>query len=296
MSVIRVAGSVLFLAAIAYTQDLTFPTPTIPLWESAAPGALSSSEADIPALTVYKPFREPNGTAVVIAPGGAYIGLAQNLEGRQVANWFNAMGVTAFVLRYRLGPRYHHPIELGDAQRAIRWVRARAKEYGLRPDRIGIMGFSAGGHLASTAATHFADPDPAAADPIDRLSGRPDFAILGYPVISFVAPYSHTGSERNLLGENPDPKLREELSNELRVTAKTPPTFLFHGDADKGVPSENSVAFYLALRKAGVPAEMHIFQRADHGIGLALFDPAASEWPTLLLGWLRGMGLVGGAK
>lgn len=294
MSALKFAGGLLLLFTVAWAQDSTFPTPAIPLWENGAPGALGTGESDQPTLTIYKPFRKPVGTAVIIAPGGSYMGLAQNLEGRQVANWFNAMGVTAFLLKYRLGPRYHHPIELGDAQRAIRLVRARAREFGVLPGRIGIVGFSAGGHLASSAATHIAVADPGAADPIDRVSSRPDFLILAYPVISFTAPYSHQGSMHNLLGEKPDRKLREELSNESRVTAQTPPTFLFHGDADTGVPSENSVAFYLALRKAGVPAEMHIFMRGGHGVGLALADPALSEWPTLLLEWLRGMGLLGG--
>ena len=161
-------------------------TQTILLWENGAPGALGQSDDDKPTITVYRPWR-PNlsGTAVIVAPGGGYGVLASNHEGRQVANWFNAMGVTAFVLKYRLGPRYHHPIELGDAQRAIRLVRSRAKEFDVSPDRIGMMGFSAGGHLASTAATHFDGGNPAAVDPIDRAGSRPDFVILGYPVITF---------------------------------------------------------------------------------------------------------------
>ncbi len=181
-------------------------------------------------------------------------------EGRQVASFFNAMGVSAFVLKYRLGPRYHHPIELGDAQRAIRIVRSRAQELGVVPDRIGIMGFSAGGHLASTAATHFDAGKADATDAIDRASSRPDFLILGYPVISTDPAIAHAGSVRNLLGENPDPKLLEDMSNDLRVTPQTPPTFIFQTNADTTVVAENSVRFYLALRKAKVPAEMHIFE------------------------------------
>ena len=233
---------------------------------------------------------------MIVFPGGGYGMLASNHEGRQVANWFNALGVTAFVLKYRLGPRYHHPIELGDAQRAIRIVRSRAADFEVSPDRIGILGFSAGGHLASTAGTHFDSGNASAADPIDRVSSRPDFLILAYPVISFVAPYAHTGSQNNLLGENADPKLRAELSNELHVTAQTPPTFLFSTDADTAVPSENSVAFYLALRKAGVPAEMHIFEKGPHGVGLDLDDPALGEWPTLLANWMRSRGLLQSGK
>ena len=266
---------------------------TIPLWENGAPGALGHDDRDKPTITIYAPMdARETGTAVIVAPGGGYTVLATNHEGRQVANWFNALGITAFVLKYRLGPRYHHPIELGDAQRAIRLVRARAIEFGVRPDRVGIMGFSAGGHLASTAATHFDDGDPAAADPIDRVSSRPDFAILAYPVISFTAPYTHRGSLMALLGENPDPKLRAELSNELRVTPQTPPTFLFSTSADTAVPPENSAAFYLALHKAGVPAELHIFEKGPHGVGLDLADPTLGEWPALLANWLRSRGLL----
>jgi acetyl esterase/lipase len=279
-------------AAFAQDRDLTFPTPAIPLWEKGVPGALGNEDRDQPMLTLYPTFRETIGTAVIIAPGGSYQGLAQNLEGRQVANWFNAIGVTAFLLKYRLGPRYHHPIELGDAQRAIRLVRTRAKEFGVNPNRIGIIGFSAGGHLASTAGTHFDAGNPEAPDGIDRASCRPDFLILAYPVISLTAPYTHKLSRENLLGEKPDAKLLDDLSNDTQVTLQTPPTFLIHGDADLGVPPENSVAFYLALRKAGVPAEVHIFAKGDHGVGLALGDPALAEWPTLLINWLRGLGLL----
>jgi acetyl esterase/lipase len=200
------------------------------------------------------------------------------------------MGISAFVLKYRLGPRYHHPIELGDAQRAIRFVRSRAQEFGVPIDRIGMMGFSAGGHLTSTAGTHFDAGKPDAADPIDRVSSRPDFLILGYPVISFDPAIAHAGSVRNLLGDKPDPKLIADLSNELRVTSETPPTFLFHTTSDPAVPVENSVRFYLALVKAKVPAEMHLFASGPHGVGLALGDPELSVWPTLLTNWLRARG------
>jgi acetyl esterase/lipase len=264
---------------------------TFPLWDKGAPGALGNEEQDIPTLTYY-PTRGGIPTAVVVAPGGGYRNLAMNHEGRQVANWLNALGITAFVLKYRLGPRYHHPIELGDAQRAIRLVRTRAAEFGVKPDRIGMMGFSAGGHLTSTAETHFDAGDPQASNPIDHTSSRPDFAILCYAVISFTAPYSHRGSANLLLGDSPDPKLLEDLSNDLHVTPQTPPTFLFSTSADTAVPAENSVAFYLALHKAGVPAELHIFQKGPHGVGLALGDPALGEWPALLVHWLRGLGLL----
>ncbi len=264
----------------------------LPLWENGAPGALGQADTDKPTLTIYPAPRGNSGTAIIVAPGGGYGALATEHEGRQFAYWFNAMGVNAFVLKYRLGPRYHHPIELGDAQRAIRIVRAGAKEFGVASDRIGMMGFSAGGHLASTAATHFDAGKPDAADPIDRAGSRPDFLILGYPVISFDPAVAHAGSVRNLLGDNPDPKLIEDLSNDLRVTPQTPPTFLFHTTNDNGVPVENSVRFFLALRKAKVPAEMHLFENGPHGVGMALSDPALSAWPTLLMNWLRARGLL----
>ena len=264
----------------------------IPLWDGQAPGALGTEDADRPTLTIYRASRGPTGTGVVVAPGGGYGALAMDHEGRQVAAYFNAMGVAAFVLKYRLGPKYRHPVELGDAQRALRLVRTRAQEYGVNAARIGLMGFSAGGHLAATAGTRFDAGNPSAADPIDRASSRPDFLILGYPVITFEAGVTHAGSVRNLLGENPDPKLIELMSNELHVTPQTSPTFLFHTNADTGVVPENSIRFYMALRKAKVPAEMHIFENGPHGVGLALGDPALSAWPVLLTNWLRGRGLL----
>ena len=280
------------MMSFGQTRDTAEPQ-TFPLWEQGAPGALGQADEDKPTITLYKANGTGVRTAVIVAPGGAYAHLAMNHEGRQVANWLNALGVTAFVLKYRLGPRYHHPIELGDAQRAIRLVRSRAQEFGIAPDRLGMMGFSAGGHLASTAGTHFDNGNSSAADPIDRASSRPDFLILGYPVITMQGPYAHSGSVRNLLGDHPDPKLLEELSNELHVTSQTPPTFLFTTSEDKTVPAENSVDFYLALHKAGVPAELHVFEKGPHGVGLDLSDPALGEWPTLLANWLRERGLVG---
>lgn len=264
----------------------------VALWDGGAPGALGNSDSDTPVITVYRAARAATGTGIVVAPGGGYGNLAMDHEGRQVAAFYNAMGISAFVLRYRLGPRYRHPVQLGDAQRAIRLVRARAQELGVQPDRIGIMGFSAGGHLAATAGTRFTAGSAEAADPVDRVSSRPDFLILGYPVISFDPSVTHAGSVRNLIGEPPDAALVALLSNERHVTRETPPTFLFHTTADTGVPAENSVRFYLALKQAGVPAEMHIFEKGPHGVGLALGDPALGAWPTLLTNWLRGRGLL----
>jgi len=265
------------------------------LWPGGAPGAQGAEDIDKPTLAAYLvPAGRGTGTAVIVCPGGGYQGLSMDKEGDQIARWLNSLGVTSFVLKYRLGPKYHHPVELGDAQRAIRTVRSKAAEYRLLPDRIGIMGFSAGGHLASTAGTHFDAGDNGAADPIDRLSSRPDFMVLCYPVISFT-DHPHQGSRRNLLGENPDPKLVENLSNEMQVTAQTPPTFLFHTTTDATVPVENSVMFYSALRKAGVPAELHIYERGPHGVGLAQTDEALSSWPARLADWMRVRGLLNSA-
>ncbi len=283
---------IIFLALVATALSAQDPQ-TFKLWSGDAPGALGSEDRDQPTLTIYLPRNgTPSGTGVIVCPGGGYGALASNHEGRQIANWLNSYGIAAFVLKYRLGPRYHHPIELGDAQRAIRTVRSRAKEFAIESDRVGIWGFSAGGHLASTTGTHFDAGKADAPDPIDRVSNRPDFLILAYPVTSFTTPYTHKGSLKNLLGENPDPKLVESLSSELQVTSQTPPTFLFSTSGDTAVPAENSVLFYLACRKAGVPAEMHIFEKGPHGVGLGGGDPALHEWPQLLVHWFRTRGLL----
>jgi acetyl esterase/lipase len=263
---------------------------TIPLWPDGAPGALGAAPDDVPTLTIYMP-PDTSGpmTAVIVAPGGGYRALSMNKEGRAPANYFNTLGVAAFVLKYRLGPKYHHPIELGDMQRAIRTVRARAAEWHVDPARIGVMGFSAGGHLASTASTHFDRGNPSATDPIERAGSRPDFAILAYPVITLTEAWTHQGSKTNLLGDDADASLARSLSTETRVTPDTPPTFLFHTNADTGVPVENSVFYFLALRKAGVPAEMHVFKDGPHGVGMPMQDVALAEWPKILANWLRAI-------
>ena len=269
-------------SAVALAQPAQQDQPkTELLWPNGAPGAVGDEDRDKPSITIYRaPKHLAIPTAVIVCPGGGYGALAMDHEGVQIARWLNSLGISAFILKYRLGPRYHHPIMIGDAHQALRIVRTRAQEFGVAPDRIGVWGFSAGGHLASTAATHF------------TAETRPDFAILSYPVISFTTPYTHQGSKRNLLGDNPDPKLVESLSNELQVTKDTPPTFLFHTNEDTGVPPENSVLFYLALRKAGVPAELHIYERGRHGLGLAHMDAAGGSWPGRLADWLRTRGLL----
>ncbi|HLY63171.1 MAG TPA: alpha/beta hydrolase [Terriglobia bacterium] len=273
--------------------DAAGPQKVELLWPGGAPGALGNAEEDRPMLTVFLPeWAKAAGFGVVVCPGGGYHNLAMDHEGKQVAEWLNGLGAAAFVLKYRLGPRYHHPVEMDDGLRAMRFVRLHAPDYGITPDRIGIWGFSAGGHLASTVGTHFDGGNPNASDPIDRIGSRPDFMVLAYPVISFTTPYVHKGSMLNLLGENPDPQLVRLLSNELQVTPETPPTFLFHTTADDGVPIENSVLFYEALRESHVPAEMHIFEQGKHGVGLAKSDPALSHWPELLALWFRTRGLL----
>jgi acetyl esterase/lipase len=266
------------------------------LWPEGAPGALGTEPADRPKLTIYRaPAASANGTAVVVCPGGGYRTLASEHEGKQVAEWLNTLGVSAFVLQYRVGPRYRHPAPLQDAQRALRLVRSRARDFAIDPARVGILGFSAGGHLAATTGTHFDDGVAGAADPIERMGSRPDFMVLAYPVMSFVAPFAHGGSRQSLLGDAPDPALVVLLSNETQVTARTPPAFLFHTADDATVPVENSLAFFEALKKAGVPAELHVFPHGRHGVGLAPRDPVLSQWPRLCASWLRGMGFLGAA-
>lgn len=277
--------------AVALAQSSTQPTP-MPLWPEGAPGAQGSQPEDTPSIQLYPaPADKATGAAIVVCPGGGYARLASH-EGHDVAVWLNSLGVTAIVLKYRLGPKYQHPAMLNDAQRAIRTTRAKAAEWKIDPNRVGIMGFSAGGHLASTAATHFDAGSAQASDPIERQSSRPDLLILGYPVVTLTDPYAHKGSRQNLLGQNPAPELIELLSNEKQVTDKTPPTFFFHTADDSGVPVENSLMFAAALRRAKVPYELHVYETGRHGVGLAKDNPALSTWPKLLENWLRAHGFL----
>ncbi len=266
----------------------------VPLWDNGAPGTPETKPENEPVLFVYLPnVGSATRAAVVVCPGGGYRHLAMDHEGRQIAEWFNSFGVAAFVLQYRNSSSGHqHPVPMMDGQRAIRTVRARASEWNVDAAKTGVMGFSAGGHLASTLATHFHAGEAAAADPIERVSSRPDFAILCYPVISMTEPFMHRGSRENLLGKNSDATLARELSSELQVTAETPPTFIFQTDEDEPVPAENAVAFYLALRRARVPAELHIYQNGKHGVGLARDVPATSTWSDRLRDWMQIRGLL----
>lgn len=287
-----VAG--LLLAGLLWAAGESQGEPDVlALWPQGAPGALGNDEQDRPTLTLYHPDpRRATGTAVVICPGGGYRTLALDHEGRQVAVWLNSLGITALVLKYRLGPRYRHPAPLQDAWRALRTARARAQEWNLDPGRVGILGFSAGGHLASTAGTHFDTVQPQAADPLKQIPTRPDFMILIYPVITFTEEFTHSGSKRHLLGEEVDLELARSLSSEQQVSSQTPPTFLVHAGDDRAVPPENSIFFFLALRRAGVPAELHLFESGGHGFGLAPHGPILSRWPELCRQWLERHGLL----
>lgn len=260
-----------------------------PLWPGAAPGARGTTEADQPTLDFYKPDAVPaNGCAVLVCPGGGYGGLAKDHEGIQPARFFNSLGVTAYVLHYRLGGNgYQHPVPLNDAQRALRLVRSRAAADGIDPARLGIMGFSAGGHLAASTGSHSDGGNPAAPDPVDRLGCRPDFMILCYGVLSFDPAITHKGSVKNLLGDRQnDPALIGFLSNEKQVTPASPPAFLFHTTTDQAVPVANSLRFYEACQKNGVPVALHVFQEGKHGVGLAQNDPNLKIWPSLLQQWM----------
>jgi acetyl esterase/lipase len=266
----------------------------IPLWPGGAPGALGKSTNDIPTLTPY--LAEPSqatGAALVICPGGGYGALAPH-EGKDYALWLIDHGVTAFVLKYRLGSHgYRHPIMLQDAARAVRLVRARAGEWKVDVKRVGIMGSSAGGHLASTLLTHFDAGQADAADPIDQQSSRPDLGILCYAVVT-MGEFTHQGSKNNLLGKDPSPDLVKLLSNEMQVTAQTPPCFIWHTYEDKGVPLENSLAFAAALRKNNVPFDFHVYEKGRHGIGLSDKPPFNNvhPWARDCLYWLKEHGFA----
>lgn len=262
------------------------------LWEGKVPGVLGDTPKDMPTITFHPaPANRANGAAVVVCPGGGYGGHADH-EAEPVAEWFNSLGVHAFVLRYRLGPRYHHPAMLQDVSRAVQFVRANASKWEIDSARIGIIGFSAGGHLASTSATHFEEGDSNATDPIARVSSRPNLAILVYPVITMTEPFTHKGSRQNLLGDNPTPEQIELLSNEKQVTPKTPPIFIAHGQDDAAVPVENAMMFAAACRKQGVPCEAHLYEHGAHGFGMHPKGGAVSLWTQQCALWLEERGFL----
>jgi acetyl esterase/lipase len=266
----------------------------IELYSGDVPGQIQKGEGHEPHGLLYLPKRDSSTapiSLIVVVPGGGYGGLAMDHEGYQIAQWCNENGMGALICVYRhRGGGYGHPIPLQDAQRAIRLVRHNAKNWHVDSNHIGIIGFSAGGHLSSTVSTHFDSGNSAASDPVEKESSRPDVAILCYPVIGMGKPYTHSGSQRNLLGDQPSAELVASLSNEDHVTTQTPPTFLLHTQEDKVVNVENSLAYYTALAKHGVPSALHIFPKGPHGIGLSKRLPESSHWPMLCQEWLKGHG------
>jgi acetyl esterase/lipase len=278
------------------TLDPALGISTMPLWPSGAAEVQGTPAADLPTLTVFLPQKgDATGSAMIVAPGGAYIGLASNLEGRQVADWFTSQGMTAFVLKYRMGAKYLYPIPLEDAQRAVRLVRSLASTYGFQPNRIGMIGFSAGGHLTATTGTLFDGGHPEAADPVQRLSSRPDFLVLGYAWLNAMQPSGEYISYCTVIKTIPAETCKEDeqkYTPSLHVTPQTPTTFLYSTSDDRTVPISASVNFYNALIAAGVPAEMHIFRHGAHGSGMGGGNAALDQWPALLAQWLRDQGLL----
>jgi acetyl esterase/lipase len=274
---------------------------TVALWPGGAPGQQGDEPSDVPAVSVFAPRKgKANGTAVVIAPGGSYRELASDLEGREVADWFAARGITAFVLRYRMGGKYQYPVPLEDAQRAMRWVRANAVKYGVDAQRIGLMGFSAGGHLAAMESVSAETADANATDAVDRASSKPDFVVLGYPWLNAMVPnmsglITYCAGNPTVQGVSAEKcKEFETKYNPVRfVTRQTPRTFLYITSDDQTVDVQASIDYFEALRAAKVPVEFHSFAHGAHGSGMGSGDPALDLWPTLLDAWLRGQGLLG---
>lgn len=292
-------GAIAFpvLAAVLVARADVVPARIL-LWPEGVPGQHANPAPDVetadhvsavhtPTLTHFPaPAGRACGAAAIVCPGGGYLRMSWTKEGTEVAQWLNTLGVSVFVLRYR-AVEYGHPAPVRDVTRAVRLVRSRAGEFGLKADRIGVLGFSAGGHLASCAATMWDDPITRTGASLDSVSARPDFALLIYPVITMKDPFAHRDSRTRLLGADPSPEMIEALSTETRVTAQTPPVFLMNTMEDKTVPVENSLLFYQAMRRAGVPAEMHLYQVGPHGIGLRPGHVAAAEWPKAAEAWLR---------
>ncbi len=311
----------LLLVGVVFTMVIGFPqaaisageTITIKLWDGVAPGSEEFTGEEIseergdgqlsnlwitgvsePTLTInVPPTQKRSGAGIVICPGGGYGGLAFEKEGAEVARWLGDLGVATFVLKYRHGGGVHqHPVPLSDIQRAMRLVRSQAAQWGVEPNKLGVMGFSAGGHLASSVGTHFDAGNQNATDGVERESCRPDFLVLIYPVISMDAAITHGGSLVNLLGPKPDDKLVELMSNDTQVTGQTSPTFIAHASDDGAVPVENALRFYRALVACKVPAELHVFADGGHGFGMRGKDVPAEQWPHLLANWLKSRELI----
>lgn len=298
--ILRRSSAVILIVLASFSVSAAEPT-VIPLWPEGVPGLRAdaspeklenarASNVHQPSLTVYPaPADKATGAAVIICPGGGYVRLSMENEGSLVAEWLNSIGVTAFILKYRM-VEYGHPAPLRDALRAVRLVRSQAPAFGVKPDRIGMIGFSAGGHLTASAGTLFDAAEGRTGAALDAVSARPDFVMLMYPVITLQDPYAHAGSRTALLGANATPELVAAMSLESRVTPATPPTFLVHTQADTAVPPENSLAFYRALRGAGVPAELHLYQKGPHGFGMRKEFGQTSAWIDRAEDWLRGHG------
>lgn len=279
------------LATLGFACSLHADIPIVMnIYEGTPPGSRGSSPEDIPTLTTYLPQGVGSGAAFIVCPGGGYGGLAEH-EGKPVAEWLSSLGITAFVLKYRLGPVYHAPYIDGDAHRAIRLVRYHSKDWGIDPGRIGIMGFSAGGHLASVAATQF-DDGKSGSDLVDAASSRPNAAALIYPVITMTLPWTHIGSRENLLGKNPTLQQVEAYSSETRVTDQTPPIFIAAGFDDSAVPIENSIRFIEACRRRHVSVEAHLFAHGPHGFGLGGQNAVLQQWPKACALWLKGLKFI----
>lgn len=292
----------LALTSLSYAADSR--ANLIPLWPEGIPNAKNLGPEQVdergfitnisePTLEVFAAAVDrPNGTAVIVCPGGGYRGLSRLREGVQYANWLSHLGITAFVLTNRVG-EFGHPAPLQDVLRAVRIVRSRAAEFKIDPTRIGVMGSSAGGHLTASAGTLYDHAHGKTGAALDAVSARPDFLILMYPVITLDDPHAHVGSRELLLGKNPSPELLQLLSVEKQVTAQTPPTLLIHTQEDKTVPIENSILFFQALTRAGVPAEFYAFERGEHGMGMRDALGTASDWPKRAEEWLHARGLLG---
>lgn len=266
--------------------------PVIPLSNQKDPAVAEGDGLTAPLLHLFLLEKaELPRPAVIVCPGGGYHGLAIDYEGVDVARWLNGHGVSAFVLEYRVSP-HRHPAPIRDAQTALRLVRANAAAWNIDPERVGMLGFSAGGHLVSTAATHAEIVDPPIDDALKSFNFRPDFTVLIYPVISFSPPFGHIGCRDNLLGPDADAAVAASLNNDEQVTQSTPPAFLVHSSGDSVVSSENSVAYYLALLRAGIPAELHVYEQGEHGYGMGKGDPALSTWPGLCIHWMRKRGIL----
>lgn len=299
------SGSIIAMAQSAAPTSADAVDPalnihTVPLWAGEAPGQQGDAPTDVPALTVFAPrTRRPGSPAVIVAPGGSYVFLAADLEGREVADWFADRGITAFVLRYRLGEKYQYPVPLEDAQRAVRYVRANAEKYRIDPDKIGIMGFSAGGHLAAMESVSADTADANATDPIDKVSSKPDFVVLGYPWLNAMLPNTSgliTYCSTNAMVKTVPPDRCKEFEAKYDpvkfVTSATPPTFIYITSDDRTVDVQAAINYYEAMRAAKARVEFHSFAHGAHGSGLGSGDPALDLWPMLLDAWLRGQGFL----